>query len=225
MKGFRVLCLIFCICLPLFSYDLDAPVSLPIKESEPNGLDPDKLIQLKEVMSPFLGISAELNLDILIQVKDGYADIPYRILQHRDIPYEILQYGEGVLKKQKIFFNTLKTAITPESKDIFLGRWVLQDEAGNSVSPYRLTEWSKWGQGEAFDIIEMYGELKYGNSSPVYYSKQGEFYILHQSYEILKQLKVVNGRLYVYVLINDEWVMDPMHAYGKYSYVKHPPRN
>jgi hypothetical protein len=193
MKGFRVLCLIFCVCFPLFSYDLDAPVSFPRKESEPDGLDPDILINAWGAVGT---------------------------------PYEIEQYGKVAIEKQKIFFNTLETAITPKNKDILLGYWVLQDEAGNNVSPYRLTYWC---QRESFDVIEAHGWLNYVEGSEnviVHYSKQGEFYISKRwDNGIIKQLKLVNDRLYVYVLIIDEWVMDPMHAYGKYSYVKHSPRN
>lgn len=104
-----------------------------------------------------------------------------------------------------------------------MGQWVLQDKTENNVNKTH-----RWGAGKEFDIIESHEKLRYTAGSMysyVHYSDKGEFYIRSNwEYGTIKRLKIFNDRLYLYVLIYDNWILDPIHKWGEYFYVKHPPR-
>jgi hypothetical protein len=194
MKAFCVLCLTFCFYVPLFGYD-PVPYFFPRKEPEPDGVVPEIL-----------------HLSYYSSRGDRYFDT-----------YEgeqLDQYAEWVQKKVRIFFDTLATAVTSKNKGLFLGQWILQDESGIRINK----------PPEEFDIIEKGGMLRYtyGPSfSYLRYSANNEFYINRSDnwdYGILQQLKILNGRLYIYVLVCDKWMLDPIHEDGKYFYVKYPVR-
>ena len=46
-------------------------------------------------------------------------------------------------------------------------------------------------------------------------------YFLTRWLNCIRQLKIVNGQMYVYTLDGDNWSLDLIHEDGKYVYVKH----
>jgi hypothetical protein len=150
---------------------------------------------------------------------------PEKLLEHynSDTFDGIEQYIQAAWKRKDVIWGTLKIVTTPESKKNFLGQWVLQDEDGNSIDKTH-----RWGASEYFYIVESEEKLKYTykfKHSYIHYSDHGEFYIsTNWDAGIIKQLKIFDSRLYLYVLLYDNWILDPIHKWGKYFYVKHPLR-
>lgn len=103
------------------------------------------------------------------------------------------------------------------------GEWQLKDFEGSSKN---VTErWSSW---DCFDIFNKSKEknaslnfYSYTSYSPIYEGKGGELYIIPTWYcGTLKQLCLLEDRIYIYVLCGDEWVLDPIHEGGKNYYKK-----
>ena len=101
-----------------------------------------------------------------------------------------------------------------------VGEWRLK---GYDKATSTATE--RWRGTDYFDIFELgnpAGTYSFHSSvhhSPIYQGKSGELYIIPTwLYGTLKQLYLMGNRIYIYVLVEDEWVLDPIHESGKNYY-------
>ena len=80
------------------------------------------------------------------------------------------------------------------------------------------------GSGSEFHIMVITNGLYYAMNSlnsDLYFSDEGDVYIVPDFlFGVVKQMKVIENKLYLYVLTGDKWILDPIHDGGKYFYEK-----
>lgn len=129
--------------------------------------------------------------------------------------YNDEQYIKSVYTKEKEFFEKLTKT---HYKLDFEGNWILVDSQLQSVSKK-----SSYYNTNSFSIerINNYIEYRYTYTSGIIYTNEIDFYF-HPSVHswIIKKIKIEDDKLYLYILENDKWILDPIHEGGKLFYIK-----
>ncbi|HPX25602.1 MAG TPA: hypothetical protein PLG87_02250 [Treponemataceae bacterium] len=116
------------------------------------------------------------------------------------------------------WIKTLDTLITDERQDAFIGTWVLKDNQKKKIDKYAM------GSGPEFDIMLNSEKLYYRKQSSfsyLFFSDEGDVYIVPAFlFGVVKKLRIIENKLYLYVLTGDKWILDPIHDGGKYFYEK-----
>lgn len=116
------------------------------------------------------------------------------------------------------WIETLDTRVTDKRQDAFIGTWLLKDNHKKEIDKYVM------GSGPEFDIMLNSEKLYYRKQSSysyLYFSDEGGVYIAPAFlFGVVKQMKIIENKLYFYVLTGDKWILDPIHDGGKYFYEK-----
>lgn len=136
------------------------------------------------------------------------------------------EYWYECLDRIRAFLAPYETGYTEQGERL-TGTWILTDADGQLVSDDALTAVHRcWGAGSEFVIMPYEGNIRYerGTSDSLLYYDSGHYYLLcMRYYGAFKQIKIVDGALYFYVLDGDEWFLDPIHESGRYYYKRYPP--
>lgn len=116
------------------------------------------------------------------------------------------------------WLETLDTRITDERQGAFIGTWVLKDNQKKVIDKYAM------GSGSEFHIMVSTNGLYYAMNSlnsDLYFSDECDVYIVPDFlFGVVKQIRIIENKLYLYVLTGDTWILDPIHDGGKYFYEK-----
>lgn len=141
------------------------------------------------------------NLDPQILIKDEGSD-----------------YATDASHRVYSWLETLDTRITDKRQNAFIGTWVLKDNQKKVIKKYAM------GSGSEFHIMVRTNGLYYAmNSLNSYlrFSDEGDVYIVPAFlFGVVKQIRIIENKLYLYVLTGDKWILDPIHDGGKYFYEK-----
>ena len=124
------------------------------------------------------------------------------------------EYSMGISEMEKTFLTECETLLPDGS---FEGKWYLVDDEGtvirkNSVYFNYLTE-----------ILTYNNELyldNWGNRSLLYKGNDDRFYIYTRWINIIRMIKFFDDTMYVYIIDDGRWVLDPIHENGKYYFLK-----
>ena len=125
------------------------------------------------------------------------------------------EYAQRIMNEERKFLNE-KCEFINESDD-FVTIYKLQDGDGNFI------------ENESIffnDKIKFYSydnkiiSENWGNNSYVYKGKESRYYIFTRWIGIIRLLKFEGDKLFVYIIKNNEWVLDPIHSDGKYCFIK-----
>lgn len=135
--------------------------------------------------------------------------------------YELEVYVKGYIKKIDTYCEKVAVSIIPELKENLLGEYLLEDEKGNKEEKGTIFESSI-----RFLIIPREDDLYYftisaSPSSKIYVSKEGDIYFSSPFRGYFKQIKNIEGKIYIYYLDGDTWHLDEIHKGGKYFYKKY----
>lgn len=149
---------------------------------------------------------------------------PQKLLDSEYIPSPALnEYAAKANQRINEFFKYLFTGNNADK--FYIGHWVLENDRGEKKGSGEASEGHEWGAGYACDILLQKNQLFYscaGANSYLYFSINGNVYIKPQwYYGIIKQIKMINSHMYLYVLQGDKWILDPVHENGVYFYVKY----
>lgn len=132
-----------------------------------------------------------------------------------ELEYYDLDYIKLIWSLEEQFLSKLE--IYPN--EFLLGKWILIDKEGNT--PKKIN--SDYYSSSYFNIIYEHNYFEY-NDAETYksiYFDGNDYYFQTLVYSVLiKRMVVDNDKIYLYVLKNGEWILDPIHEGGKYFYVK-----
>ena len=151
---------------------------------------------------------------------------PQKLLDSEYKPSPALhEYAMEANRRINDFFQYLVTGNTTDQSKSYIGHWVLENNNSEKKGSGESSEGHEWGAGYACDILLQKNQLFYscaGADSYLYFSESGNVYIkLQWYYGIIKQIKIINNYMYLYVLWGDKWILDPVHENGAYRYVKY----
>ena len=124
------------------------------------------------------------------------------------------EYSLEIIKKEKEFLKTCKRL---NQKKELIGEWNLVDSYGNEVENY-----SYYFENQ-ISISLFSSELvldNWGNRSFIYEGDAERFYILSRGINIIRMIKIYKNELFIYIVKNGSWVLDPIHEGGKYFFKK-----
>lgn len=131
---------------------------------------------------------------------------------------ESTAYSADANERIYSWLETLDTHITDKRQDAFIGTWVLKDNQKKKIDKYAM------GSGSEFHIMIMSEKLYYrmkSLDSYLRFSDEGDVYIVPSFlFGVVKQIRIIENKLYLYVLTGDKWILDPIHEGGKYFYEK-----
>lgn len=148
--------------------------------------------------------SSEVNYDITLML-DAQKDFPLN-------EHSVL-YADQIIKAEEDF---LKECNKLESSP-YVGIWKLTDQQGNLVARHSLyfnnsIEISIYKNNIVFD--------NWGNRSFLYAGNNGRLYIFSKWINIIRQINVIDDKMYVYIVNENEWILDPIHENGKYFFTR-----
>lgn len=124
------------------------------------------------------------------------------------------EYSLEIIKKEKEFLKTCKRL---NKKKELIGEWNLVDSYGNEIENY-----SYYFENQ-ISISLFSSELvldNWGNRSFIYEGDVERFYILSRGINIIRMIKIYKNELFIYIVKNGSWVLDPIHEGGKYAFEK-----
>lgn len=124
------------------------------------------------------------------------------------------EYSMKIIDAEKEF---LKSCGRIKKDESIMGEWNLLDSNGNSIEKH------SYYFNNRISISEYNNEIvldNWGNRSFLYLGEYNRYYIFSRGIGIIRMIKIKNNKLYVYIIIGGKWVLDPIHAGGKYLYVK-----
>lgn len=124
------------------------------------------------------------------------------------------EYSLEIIKKEKEFLKTCKRL---NKKKELIGEWNLVDSYGNEIENY-----SYYFENQ-ISISLFSSELvldNWGNRSFIYEGDAERFYILSRGINIIRMIKIYKNELFIYIVKNGNWVLDPIHEGGKYAFEK-----
>lgn len=123
-------------------------------------------------------------------------------------------YSQQIIKQEKLFLEGCN--LTGIDNDLS-GKWELVDKNGkliNHTSVYfdNTIMISKKYEGYTFD--------NWGNRSTIYKGEDNRLYIYTRWICIIRLIIISDDKLYVYIIKNGKWVLDPIHENGQYFFTK-----
>ncbi len=148
--------------------------------------------------------SSEVNYDINLMI-DAQKDFPLN-------EYSVL-YADQIVEAENDF---LKECSKLESSP-YVGVWKLTDQLGNLVGHHSFNfsdtiEISMYKNSIVFD--------NWGNRSFLYAGNNDRLYIFSRWINIIRQINVIDDKMYVYIVDDNKWVLDPIHENGKYFFTR-----
>ena len=127
---------------------------------------------------------------------------------------ESYSYSQKIIKQEKLFLDGC--ILTGIDNDLS-GKWKLVDKNGklinhNSVYFDNTIMISKKDEGYTFD--------NWGNRSAIYKGEDNRLYIYTRWICIIRLLIISDDKLYVYIIKNGKWKLDPIHENGQYIFKK-----
>lgn len=148
--------------------------------------------------------SSEVNYDINLMI-DAQKDFPLN-------EYSVL-YADQIVEAENDF---LKECSKLKSSP-YVGVWKLTDQLGNLIGRHSFNfsdtiEISMYKNSIVFD--------NWGNRSFFYAGNNDRLYIFSRWINIIRQINVIDDKMYVYIVDDNKWVLDPIHENGKYFFTK-----
>jgi hypothetical protein len=160
--------------------------------------------KIKEIKTEYPLLEDEINYDIdkLIEGLDEKDD-------------ELYNYAQDIIHKEHDFLNTKEKVSYDDLK--YIGNWKLVDKKGNEIERNYLNfdEWIVIKERKSVMVLS-----NFTGSSSIYKGENGRYYIYTRWANIIRMLQFVDGRIYVYIVRDGKWVLDPIHDGGKYVFEK-----
>ena len=123
-------------------------------------------------------------------------------------------YSLKIIKEEKEF---LKQCESISDDNSLIGSWKLvnaesKEIKNNSFLFNELISISKYNESIVLD--------NWGNRSILYHGSNNRYYIYTRGIGIIRMIKIHDDQLFVYIIQNKEWVLDPIHNDGVYSFKK-----
>ena len=128
---------------------------------------------------------------------------------------ELYNYAQDIIHKEHDFLNAKDEVLYDDLK--YIGNWKLVDKKGNEVERNYLN-FDEWIVIESIDSTLVLSNFT--GSSSIYKGENGRYYIYTIWANIIRMLQFVDGRIYVYIVRDGKWVLDPIHDGGKYVFEK-----
>ena len=128
---------------------------------------------------------------------------------------ELYNYAQEIIKKEHAFLNAKDEVLYDDLQ--YIGNWKLVDKKGNEVERNYLN-FDEWIVIESIDSTLVLSNFT--GSSSIYKGENGRYYIYTRWANIIRMLQFVDGRIYVYIVRDGKWVLDPIHDGGKYVFEK-----
>lgn len=123
-------------------------------------------------------------------------------------------YSLEIMKAEKVFLKSCKTI---QEDDSLIGDWRLVDNMGISVKKHSFLF------NEYISISKYKNEIvldNWGNRSVLYLGANNRYYVYTNGIGIIRMIKIEKNELYVYIIQNKKWVLDPIHNDGEYIFKK-----
>lgn len=150
-------------------------------------------------------LDSEVNYDYELMI-DAQKDSP-----SNETSYE---YSLKIIKAEKDF---LKRCLTITDNEELIGNWNLVDNDGKEIRNHSFLF------NEHIIITKYKNEIvldNWGSRSLLYSGNDNRYYIYSRGIGIIRLIKIRDDKLFVYIVKNKEWVLDPIHDGGKYSFQK-----
>ncbi len=123
-------------------------------------------------------------------------------------------YSLVIINAEKEFLKKCKTINNDKS---LIGDWKLFDEEGNEIKNHsfyfnEFISISKYKDNIVLD--------NWGNRSVLYRGSNNRYYIFTRGIGIIRMIKIQEDKLFVYIVKNKKWVLDPIHKEGEYIFKK-----
>ena len=153
-------------------------------------------------------LDSEIEYDIQIMF-DAQKDFP-----ENDNSYE---YSKVIIKREQDFLKTCSIIDEADIDKSTLGYWYLRDKEGNLIKNHsyylnEIIQISIYNSNITFD--------NWGNRSYLYKGINDRVYIFSRWINIIRLIRFIDNRIYVYIVNNGKWILDPIHQNGKYFFTK-----
>ena len=182
----------------------------------------EKNIILKKIIFLFIQVFVFFDLNCIENVSyplllsEVNYDYEKMLDAEKDTPIDktSYEYSLNILRKEKNFLNSLRHI---NENPALTGEWKLTNKDGKQVVRH-----SYYFNNEIF--IQSYNkELvldNWGNRSLLYEGEDSRYYILSRGINIIRMIKIEGTKLFVYIVKDGQWLLDPIHEDGKYYFVK-----
>lgn len=123
-------------------------------------------------------------------------------------------YSLEIMKAEKEF---LKGCNVIKGNDSLIGDWDLVDSTGMKIrkNSYLFNDYISISKYENNIVLD-----NWGNRSLLYLGSNNRYYIYTRGIGIIRMIKINEDKLYVYIIQNKKWVLDPIHNDGEYFFRK-----
>lgn len=161
--------------------------------------------QVQKIPYKFLRQNCEPDWLLIEKIEEGYKD---------DSSLEDYEWWLEATSKTQDYLESLNKLSINQS---LMGEWYLFDTNGNKIE--------KYGYDISYHIIfyEYNHFMQYrdlSNAGWLYKGRNEEFYYESRWIGYLRQIKIFDDKMYIYILDGDYWVLDPIHEGGKYAFEK-----
>ncbi len=124
------------------------------------------------------------------------------------------KYSQIIIKDEKEFLKKCKKINNDKS---LIGEWRLINSNGDEISKHSFLF------NNLISISEYKNEIvldNWGNRSVLYVGSDNRYYIFSRGIGIIRMIKIQDNTLFVYIVQDKKWVLDPIHNEGEYYYKK-----
>ena len=163
----------------------------------------------KLVANRFENNIEELNSINLVRLYNGQKDNAIK---------EDEEYNYITSKRISEYLKTLK-CLDSKKYNMMSGNYRLVDSNNNYVTDYK-----KFFLSNYISILEVEkGILSFqsnDSTSKIYINDSGEKFFQSKWIEAIRQIKIIDDKMYIYILDGDYWVLDSIHEDGKFFFKK-----
>lgn len=124
------------------------------------------------------------------------------------------EYSKKIINAEKEF---LKNCSSINENNSLIGNWKLVDRNGSLIKNHSFLF------NELISISKYENKLvldNWGNRSVLYQGNENRYYIFSRGTGIIRMIKIEDNMMFVYIVKNNEWVLDPIHNNGEFIFKK-----
>lgn len=138
--------------------------------------------------------------------------------QKDDASEQDFEYICNTAQKISNFLNSLNK-IEVVDYNYLVGNYKLMDSKNNYINDSKKFFLDNYISILSIDKKDLYFQSQ-SSTTEIYQDSKGALFFRSKWIEAIRQLKFIDGKMYVYILDGDYWYLDSIHENGKYFYKK-----
>lgn len=143
-------------------------------------------------------------------------DITLLLSDENDLTFDEYNYQRLLIRQEHEYLDS-KNKMLLNDGSFLIGTWLLCDSDLNPIEKrfYNFSNQNIIGNYNEFLVIDNLNSRSY-----IYQGIDNQLYIFTRWVNLIRQIKILDNEMYFYILDGDNWILDPIHAEGKYTFIK-----